>query len=82
VLSIKVFVIAAKAFVSVQIMRWAIQVKPTIFFASDKLRQRKSCVTDQKKRDDVIKQNFSINISTRERERENARYVQPNRLYC
>jgi hypothetical protein len=60
VLSVKVFVAAATAFVIVQIVRWAIQATPANPFARDERKQRKPYITDQKKRDDIVKQNFSV----------------------
>ncbi len=56
----RVVAAAVVAFVVAQILRWLFKASAPNPFAEDARVPRKLYVTDQKKRDAVIKQNFSI----------------------
>jgi len=60
-LSIKIAILVAAVFLVIQIIRWAIQSKPPNPFSKDIRQPRRPYIHDQKKRDAVIKQGFSIN---------------------
>jgi len=59
-LSIKIAIILAAVFLIIQIFRWYFQAKPPNPFQEDLRVPRKEYVHDQKKRDAVIKQGFSM----------------------
>ena len=59
-LAIKIAIGLSSCFLIVQIIRWAIQSKPPNPFSKDTRKSRKPYIHDQKKRDAVLKQGFSI----------------------
>ena len=59
-LAIKVAILLSALFLIVQIIRWAIQATPPNPFMRDVRQPRKPYVHDQKKRDAVLKQGFSM----------------------
>ena len=59
-LAIKVAILLSAVFLIVQIIRWAIQATPPNPFMRDVRQPRKPYVHDQKKRDAVLKQGFSM----------------------
>jgi len=59
-LAIKIAIVLAVIFLIIQIIRWSIQSKPPNPFKEDIRVARKPYVHDQKKRDEVIKQGFSM----------------------
>ena len=59
-LAIKIAILLAALFLIVQIIRWAIQSKPANPFSEDTRQPRKPYIHDQKKRDAVLKQGFSL----------------------
>jgi len=59
-LAIKIAILLAAVFLVIQIIRWALQSKPPNPFNADTRVPRKPYIHDQKKRDAVLKQGFSI----------------------
>ena len=59
-LAIKIGILLAAVFLVIQVIRWAIQSKPPNPFTKDIREPRKAYQHDQKKRDAVLKQGFSI----------------------
>jgi len=59
-LAIKIGILLAAVFLVIQIIRWAIQSKPPNPFTKDIREPRKTYQHDQKKRDAVLKQGFSL----------------------
>ena len=59
-LAIKIGILLAAVFLVIQIIRWAIQSKPPNPFTKDIREPRKPYQHDQKKRDAVLKQGFSL----------------------
>ena len=59
-LAIKIGIFLAAVFLVIQIIRWAIQSKPPNPFTKDIREPRKPYQHDQKKRDAVLKQGFSL----------------------
>jgi len=59
-LAIKTGILLAALFLIIQIIRWAIQSKPANPFSADTRQARKPYIHDQKKRDAVLKQGFSL----------------------
>lgn len=63
-LAIKIGILLAAVFLVIQIIRWAIQSKPPNPFTKDIREPRKPYQHDQKKRDAVLKQGFSLDKVT------------------
>ena len=59
-LAIKIGILLAAIFLVIQVIRWAIQSKPPNPFTKDIREPRRAYQHDQKKRDAVLKQGFSI----------------------
>ena len=59
-IAIKVAIILAAVFLIIQIIRWSLQSKPPNPFSQDSRQPRRAYVHDQKKRDAVLKQGFSM----------------------
>ena len=59
-IAIKIAILLAAVFLVIQVIRWAIQSKPPNPFTKDIREPRKPYQHDQKKRDVVLKQGFSI----------------------
>ena len=59
-LAIKIAILLAALFLVIQIIRWAMQSKPCNPFSTDTRQPRRPYIHDQKKRDAVLKQGFSM----------------------
>ena len=59
-IAIQVAIGLAALFLLVQIIRWALQSSSKNPFSQDDRQPRKPYITDQRKRDEVLKQAFSI----------------------
>ena len=72
-LAIKIGILLAALFLIIQIIRWAIQSKPPNPFTRDIREPRKPYQHDQKKRDAVLKQGFSMD---KVKDRESSEYYE------
>ena len=58
-IALQVGVALAAIFLLIQIIRWSLQGSTPNPFAKDDRQQRKPYITDQRKRDDILKQSFA-----------------------
>ena len=77
-LAIKIGILLAALFLIIQIIRWAIQSKPPNPFTRDIREPRKPYQHDQKKRDAVLKQGFSMD---KVKDRESSEYCEVTFLH-